>query len=147
VARDKVTTTIRFKGHDHNNYAYPLGSGFKANLRPVVDHVDLLAGDVSAKAAPGTPAYAQGTNDSTKVLATFTKPDWTVDADGYNSVTYTYTAARNQYFRLRGTNLGMNVPGETSNGNPLPDQKTVVTEHIGRLNGIHDGHHNAGWVY
>ncbi|RQR63066.1 S-layer protein [Burkholderia sp. Bp9125] len=146
-AGDKVTITIRFKSPDRNNYAYPLGSGFKANLRPVVDHVDLIAGDVGSRAAPGTPAYAKGTNDSTKVVATFTKADWTVDADGYNSVTYTFTADRNQYFRLRGTNLGMNVPGETSNGNPLPDQKTVVTEHIARFNAINDRNYNDLWFY
>ncbi|CAJ0782320.1 hypothetical protein LMG18090_01434 [Ralstonia mannitolilytica] len=146
-AGDKVTITIRFKSPDHNNYEYPLGSGFKANMRPVVDHVDLIAGDVTAKAAPGTPEYAKASNDSTKVVATFTKADWKVDADGYNSITYTYTATKNQYFRLRGTNLGMNVPGETSNGNPLPDQKTVVTENVARFNAINDRNYNDLWFY
>ncbi len=146
-AGDKVTITIRFKSPDHNNYEYPLGSGFKANMRPVVDHVDLIAGDVGPKAAPGTPAYAKATNDSTKVVATFTKADWKVDADGYNSVTYTTTATKNQYFRLRGTNLGMNVSGETSNGNPLPDQKTVVTENVARFNAINDRNYNDLWFY
>jgi hypothetical protein len=146
-AGDKVTITIRFKSPDHNNYEYPLGSGFKANMRPVVDHVDLIAGDVTAKAAPGTPEYAKASNDSTKVVATFTKADWKVDADGYNTVTYTYTAAKNQYFRLRGTNLGMNVSGETSNGNPLPDQKTVVTENAARFNAINDRNYNDLWFY
>lgn len=146
-AGDKVTITIRFKSPDHNNYEYPLGSGFKANMRPVVDHVDLIAGDVTAKAAPGTPEYAKASNDSTKVVATFTKADWKVDADGYNSIAYTYTAAKNQYFRLRGTNLGMNVPGETSNGNPLPDQKTVVTENVARFNAINDRNYNDLWFY
>jgi hypothetical protein len=146
-AGDKVTITIRFKSPDHNNYEYPLGSGFKANMRPVVDHVDLIAGDVTAKAAPGTPEYAKASNDSTKVVATFTKADWKVDAEGYNSITYTYTAAKNQYFRLRGTNLGMNVSGETSNGNPLPDQKTVVTENAARFNAINDRNYNDLWFY
>jgi hypothetical protein len=146
-AGDKVTITIRFKSPDHNNYEYPLGSGFKVNMRPVVDHVDLIAGDVTGKAASGTPAYAKDTNDTTKVVATFTKADWKVDADGYNTVTYTYTAAKNQYFRLRGTNLGMNVSGETSNGNPLPDQKTVVTENAARFNAINDRNYNDLWFY
>ncbi|MCT7296523.1 S-layer protein [Ralstonia sp. CHL-2022] len=146
-AGDKVTITVRFKSPDHNNYEYPLGSGFKVNMRPVVDHVDLIAGDVTGKAASGTPAYAKDTNDSTKVIATFTKADWKVDADGYNSITYTYTAAKNQYFRLRGTNLGMNVSGETSNGNPLPDQKTVVTENAARFNAINDRNYNDLWFY
>ena len=146
-AGDKVTITFRFKSPDHINYEYPLGSGLKANMRPVVDHVDLIAGDVTDKAAPGTPAYAKDTNDSTKVIATFTKTDWKLDTDGYNSITYTYTAAKNQYFRLRGTNLGMNVSGETSNGNPLPDQKTVVTENAARFNAINDRNYNDLWFY
>ena len=59
----------------------------------------------------------------------------------------TTTATKNQYFRLRGTNLGMNVSGETSNGNPLPDQKTVVTENVARFNAINDRNYNDLWFY
>lgn len=146
-AGDTVTVTIRFKSPDHNNYQYPIDSGLNVNVRPTVDHVDLIAGDVTPRAAAGSPGYSKDTNDSTRVIATFTAADWKLDKDGYNTVTYTYKAAKNQYFRLRGTNLGMNVPGETQNGNPLPDQKTVVTEDAARFNAINARNYNDLWFY
>ena len=37
------------------------------------------------------------------------------------SVTFSYKAEKNQYLRLRGTNLGLNVPDQTQKGNPLND--------------------------
>lgn len=146
-AGETVTVTIRFKSPDHNNYQYPINGGVNVNMHPVVDHVDLIAGDVTPRAASGTPGYSKETNDSTKVIATFTSTDWKLDKDGYNTVTYTYTATKNQYFRLRGTNLAMNVPGETSNGNPLPDQKTNVTEPDARFNAINARNYNDLWFY
>ncbi|WP_225934613.1 MULTISPECIES: S-layer protein [unclassified Cupriavidus] len=147
TAGETVTVTIRFKSPDRNNYQYPINGGVNVNMRPVVDHIDLIAGDVTPRAAAGTPEYSKETNDSTKVIATFTSADWKLDKDGYNTVTYTYKAARNQYFRLRGTNLGMNVAGETSNGNPLPDQKVSVTEADARFNAINARNYNDLWFY
>ncbi|GJG96965.1 S-layer protein [Cupriavidus pauculus] len=146
-AGETVTVTIRFKSPDRNNYQYPINGGVNVNMRPVVDHIDLIAGDVTPRAASGTPEYSKDTNDSTKVIATFTSADWKQDKDGYNTVTYTYVAAKNQYFRLRGTNLGMNVAGETSNGNPLPDLKTTVTEDNARFNAINARNYNDLWFY
>lgn len=146
-AGETVTVTIRFKSPDRNNYQYPINGGVNVNMRPVVDHIDLIAGDVTPRAAAGTPEYSKETNDSTKVIATFTSTDWKLDKDGYNTVTYTYKAAKNQYFRLRGTNLGMNVAGETSNGNPLPDQKVSVTEADARFNAINARNYNDLWFY
>lgn len=95
-----------------------------AKMKPAVDHIDLIGGDVTGLAEKGTPAYDKDTNDSTRVVATFTSEDWTTDANGYNVITYDLPkASKDQYFRLRGTNLGMNVPGETLDGNPLIDPK------------------------
>jgi len=112
-----------------------------------VDHIDLIAGDVTPRPTPGTPEYSKETNDSTKVIATFTKTDWKLDKDGYNTVTYTFTAAKSQYFRLRGTNLGLNVPGETANGNPLPDTKTDLVENAARFDAINARNYNDLWFY
>lgn len=146
-AGDKVTVTIRFKSPDRNRFEYPLDSGVNVNVRPTVDHIDLIAGDVTRRPAPGTPEYSKETNDSTKVIATFTKTDWKLDKDGYNTVTYTFTAAKSQYFRLRGTNLGLNVPGETANGNPLPDTKTDLVENAARFDAINARNYNDLWFY
>src|SRR5262249_16137941 len=92
-AGQTVTVTIRFKSPDHNNFEYPIDSGLNVNVRPTVNHVDLIAGDVTPRAAFGTPEYNKDTNDSTKVVATFTSTDWKLDKDGYNTMTFTYTAA------------------------------------------------------
>jgi len=146
-AGETVTVTIRFKSPDRNNYEYPITDGVNVNMRPVVDHVDLIAGDVTPRAAAGTADYSKDTNDSTKVIATFTAADWKLDKDGYNTVTYTYKAAKNQYFRLRGTNLGMNVAGQTSNGNPLPDEQIAGGDNNTRFNAINARNYNDLWFY
>ncbi|AOZ09581.1 S-layer protein [Cupriavidus malaysiensis] len=144
---DKVTLTIRFKSPERNNYEYPLGSGVSFNARPAVDHIDLIAGDVVERPKPGTPAYDKDTNDSTKVIATFTRADWKVDKDGYNTVTYTFTATGSRYFRLRGTNLGPDVAGETQGGNPLADSRTTIAEDQARFNAINLRNYSDLWFY
>lgn len=144
---DKVTITIRFKSPAKNNYEKPVDSGTAANVKPVVDHVDLIVGDVGAKATAGTDAYSVATNSSTKVVKRFTSADWKVDADGYYSISYETTASKNQYFRLRGTNLGTDVSGLTSGGEPLADQRTSTTDNTQRFNDINDRNYNSLWFY
>ncbi len=73
-----VTVTIRFKSPDKNN------NGDK----PVVDHIDLIVGDVTGKTAPTDPNYKSETNPSTKMVATFTSKEWKTDAEGYTTMTY-----------------------------------------------------------
>ena len=90
-------------------------------------HVDLIVGDVGPRAAPGTPAYDQATNPSTRVLGRCTR-DWTVDKEGYNVIKVKLSADKSQYLRLRGTNLAPDVAGETANGEPLPDAKIDLTD-------------------
>ena len=101
----------------------PVGSGNVPGALAVVHQVDVIAGDVTTRAQPGTPAYATATNPFSHVLARFTASEWTTDAQGYKVMTHTLTATKDQYFRLRGTNLSPDVPGETENGEPLPDAK------------------------
>jgi hypothetical protein len=144
---DKVTITIRFKSPAKNNYQKPVDSTTPANVAPVVDHVDLIAGDVGARAVAGEAAYSVNTNASTKVVKRFTKADWTVDAEGYYSVTYETTAAKNQYFRLRGTNLGTDVAGLTQGGEPLADQRTSTADNVQRFNDINDRNYRSLWFY
>ncbi|MYM84079.1 S-layer protein [Duganella sp. FT50W] len=144
---DKVTITMRFKSPAKNNYEKPVDSGTAANVKPVVDHVDLIAGDVGTKAQPGSAAYNVATNASTRVVKRFTAADWKVDADGYSSVTFETTATRNQYFRLRGTNLGTDVAGLTANGEPLADQRTSTTDDTQRFNAINDRNYGSLWFY
>ncbi|WP_163857537.1 S-layer homology domain-containing protein [Paenibacillus elgii] len=135
---DNLQLTIRFKTPKQNNNGDPVQ----------VDHVDLISGDVTGLAQPGTPEYNKDTNDSTKVLKRFTSADWTTDAEGYHVISYNLgTASKNQYFRLRGTNLGLNVEGETSNGEPLIDPKTDIADNETRFAEIEKRNYRDLWFY
>ncbi|USX20146.1 S-layer protein [Oxalobacteraceae bacterium OTU3REALA1] len=144
---EKVVVTIRFKTPAKNNYEKPVDSGTAANVKPVVDHVDLIVGDVGPKAAQGSAAYSVATNASTKVVKRFTSADWKVDADGYFTISYETTATKNQYYRLRGTNLGTDVAGLTQGGEPLADQRTGTTDNTQRFNDINDRNYRSLWFY
>jgi hypothetical protein len=144
---EKVVVTIRFKSPAKNNYEKPVDSGTSASVKPVVDHVDLIVGDVGARAAQGTAAYAVATNASTRVVKRFTSADWKVDADGYTSISYETTASKSQYFRLRGTNLGTDVAGLTAAGEPLADQRTSTVDNTQRFNDINDRNYRSLWFY
>jgi len=144
---EKVVITIRFKTPAKNNYEKPVDSGTAANVKPVVDHVDLIVGDVGAKAAQGSAAYSVATNASAKVVKRFTSADWKVDADGYFTISYETTASKNQYYRLRGTNLGTDVAGLTQGGEPLADQRTGTTDNTQRFNDINDRNYRSLWFY
>jgi len=148
VARGaRVRITIRFKSELPSNYETSVGSGNRPGAIPVVDHVDLIAGDVGPRALPGTPAYDQATNPSTHVAARFSATSWTRDADGYNVVTHELTVDRDQYLRLRGTNLGIDVPGETQGGEPLADAKVEIADHQARFDAINDRNYADLWFY
>lgn len=96
-----------------------------------VDHIDLIAGKVSARVAKflpdGTPnpAYADETNPTTQVIARFTEENWSRGDDGSRWHTMVYHVRhvkQDMYFRLRGSNLGCGVANETDDQcNPLVD--------------------------
>lgn len=134
---NNLKITIRFKSPEKNNNGDPVQ----------VDHVDLISGDVTGKAIPGTEDYNKDTNDSTKVLKRFTSKEWTTDDDGYNVITYKVKASKNQYFRLRGTNLETDVIGETSSGEPLIDQKTDIEDNETRFAEINKRNYKDLWFY
>jgi hypothetical protein len=147
AAGQTVTLTFRWKSALPGHYEHPIGSGLFPGTLPVVDHVDLIAGDVGARAQPGTPAYAEATNPSTHVLARFDARTATTDAEGFHVVSYTLVATRPQYFRLRGTNLGTDVPGETAGGEPLADAKIDLADHQARFDAINDRNYADLWFY
>jgi hypothetical protein len=144
---EDLKITIRFKSPERNNFEFQLGSGVLANVKPVVDHIDLIAGDVTGPETPGTPGYSRDTNPSTRVLKRFTRSDWTLDAEGYFAVSYMMKAGSNQYFRLRGTNLGTDVPNETAAGEPLFDAQTTGADNVARFNAINARNYSDLWFY
>jgi hypothetical protein len=144
---ERVEVTIRFRSPDSNHYEYPIESGNPTYVKPTVNHVDLIVGEVGTRAAAGTPGYDADTNPTTRVLARFTRADWTVDAEGYNVIKTTVTADKSQYLRLRGTNLGVDVAGETAAGEPLPDAKVDLADNVARFNAINARNYNDLWFY
>jgi len=132
-----MTITIRFKSPEKNNN----------EDKVKVDHVDLIAGDVTGKVRPGTAAYNNATNSTTKVIKRFTEKDWKVDRNGYYVMKYKIKATTDQYFRLRGTNLGLNVPGEMKKGEPLIDPRTDIEDNETRFAEINKRNYKDLWFY
>ncbi|MHB1016103.1 MAG: CehA/McbA family metallohydrolase domain-containing protein [Desulfurivibrionaceae bacterium] len=128
----KMTITISFKSPARNNHGDTV----------TVDHIDLIAGEMAGKVsrllADGTtpnPGYEKDTNETTRVIATFTDKDWRPtkkpgtarqrNADnGWRTVSYHVRPLQHDmYFRLRGTNLRCGVDGETDRKcNPMADE-------------------------
>jgi hypothetical protein len=88
---------------------------------PVVDHVDLVAAEITGLVPAGHPDYTNPTNSSAQVIASFTAADWTVEEDGSRTIVHTIpNPGKSTYFRLRGTNLACGTPNETGPAAPLP---------------------------
>jgi hypothetical protein len=117
--------------------------------KPVLDHVDVIRGDVTGYKDPQKPAEYAGEwprdwidhrslqkvpaaakNTSAKLWRTFSGRRLKNAGDseltrGFKTVTFRFTAEHSQYLRLRGTNLPPSVPWETdADGNALPDLHT-----------------------
>jgi hypothetical protein len=101
---------------------------------PGIDHIDLIAGEVTGLISPSDPDYTKDNVSTTRVIARFDAKGGVKDANGIESLKWVdsgngwkkirYTAEVNgkMYFRLRGTNHPLNTPGELDGvGNPLPD--------------------------
>jgi hypothetical protein len=92
---------------------------------PVLDHIDLIAGEWAAKIDPNESTYKDPKNPTAKIMARFERHGG-IDKNGYLTYVYKFKAEANKnlYFRLRGTNLPAGVPYETDeSGNPLADSE------------------------
>lgn len=127
--RDRVRIKIKVRdprGANHCPYTFDNPSLAQVGIsqpinRPVLDHIDLIAGEVTDKIDPEDPAYTDPTNPTTEVVARFERRG-RPDKNGYVTYVYDYKADRSMYFRLRGTNMPVDVPNETdADGNPLAD--------------------------
>jgi hypothetical protein len=141
-------------GVNNSPYTFPnpslLQNGVSVPLnQPVLDHVDLIGGDVSGFKTPGAADYAgewprntnwlhlDGTtadltavpaaakNTTAALLATFNSANWTAVTVGGQpawAMTYTLPGTQSRYVRIRGTNMPAATPFETdASGNPLSD--------------------------
>ena len=90
--------------------------------KTVVDHIDLIAGEISGKVNPNSNNYTKDINRTTKLLKTFDKEDFQKNDDGWNKITFIIQIDKSMFFRLRGINIAPNTPGETDKlGNPTLD--------------------------
>lgn len=137
--KQKISVQIRFKSPETNNCTP--GVNASANFicpRPLVHHVQLIQGRINpTKAikfledgATPNPAYNAVDNTVAQVVATFDATNWSVDSEGYTTMTYTVPHVdKDMFFRIRGTNLGYGVVktdatgaviyGTDAPGNPL----------------------------
>lgn len=122
---------FKFKSPESNN-CVPDETYITSCAKPQVDHIDLIAGEITGKIDPSDEhAYKNATNPTTKVIATFSRKDFELDKEGFSTIVHHIkNVNKNMYFRLRGTNLPPNTEYETDPaGNPLPD--ALVTEKDG----------------
>jgi hypothetical protein len=115
TAGKTVTVTIAMKSPKMNENGDPVK----------VDHVDLIAGDVTGPISPSSPDYTtKETNSSTKVITSFKS---FVNKAGWLTASFKVKADKDMYFRLRGTNLAPNTANETdAQGNPLIDEDSYL---------------------
>lgn len=150
---DQTTITIRFKSPEYNNYGPITAHDTSVTNKVQVDHIDLISGEVTGKIDESQYA-SNTTNDTTKVVKRFTKKDWgKPEKDGYYTITYKVKADTDRYYRLRGTNLGTDVKGYMSNGEPLKDQSfdyegtPTPEQNEERFNKINDRNYTSMWFY
>jgi len=117
----------------------PKGKSVTVNIRVhdngKLNHIDLIAGKLTGIIPPEDPGYRTDSVSSTEVIARFdamggitdskgiASIKWTDSGEGFKEMSYRVkNPVSDMYFRLRGTNLGLNVASETDGaGNPLPD--------------------------
>jgi hypothetical protein len=134
----EVTVAIAVRdpqGTNNSPYSFPNPSLAQVNINqplnaPVLDHIDVIGGNVTGYVDPSDQArYAGGlastaaTNASAKIQKVFNTTNWTAQANGVRVMSYRVANVKaSQYLRLRGTNLPASTPGETdADGNPLLD--------------------------
>jgi hypothetical protein len=115
-----LTLTIKFKSPAENNCRVD-GQFITRCADSKVDHIDLIAGEITGRVDPKDPSYTNATNASAKVIASFSPKSWQTDKEGYNTIVYHMKdVTKNMYFRLRGTNLACGTTDETGPATSLP---------------------------
>jgi len=137
---DTVTVEMRMVVPASNNSPYQFSNPllkqigtFQPINKPLLDHVDLITGDITGVIPPTSANYAVANtteavyNPSARVAQTFNKNNSAVipQAIGNTLVAFTATLTAGStpsYVRARGTNMAPAVPNVTdSQGNPLID--------------------------
>ena len=127
------------EGTNNSPYSFPNPSLKQINISqplnaPVLDHIDVIGGNVTGYVSPtntasyaGLEGSAAASNSSAGIKKVFNSKNWTAAAGGVRVMSYRIPAVKvSQYVRLRGTNLPAATPFETdANGNPLNDYDLI----------------------
>jgi len=125
-----VKITIKARDPQGNNF-----NTYSAYTNPELNHIDIIKGKVTGKIDPASPNYNVQTVATTSVIARFdavggvtdtksiVSQQWKSIGNGWVEMSLIVPNVTDSvYFRLRGTNLGLNVINETdADGNPLAD--------------------------
>ena len=127
--KNKINIEIELLDPDAPNF-----NTYSDYTNPKLDHIDLIAGQVSGIIPPSSPDYSKDSVSTTKVIARFDATGgvkdandleslkWTDSGNGWKKISFQTEINGKMYFRLRGTNLALNTPGDLDGeGNPLPD--------------------------
>jgi hypothetical protein len=123
----------------NNPLLTPVGKSQPLN-KPVLDHVDLITGDITGVVAPGAPGYAvpnaSGTagaaivyNPTTKIAKQFQAANMQTVHNPHGSTKLSFTTTFKMgstpfYIRARGTNIPVGTPNVTdSAGSPFIDRQ------------------------
>lgn len=125
-----VKITIKARDPQGANY-----NTYSTYTNPVLNHIDIIKGKVTGKIDPASSKYSEQTVSTTSVIARFdaaggvtdtkniTSQKWTSLGNGWVEMSMIVPNITDSvYFRLRGSNFGLNVTNETdADGNPLAD--------------------------
>ncbi|HRZ96636.1 MAG TPA: fibronectin type III domain-containing protein [Paludibacter sp.] len=125
-----VKITIKARDPQGANY-----NTYSSYTNPVLDHIDIIKGKVTGKIDPASPNYNVQTVSTTSVIARFdsvggvtdtkniTSQKWKSLGNGWIEMSMIISNVTDSvYFRLRGSNQGLNVANQTdADGNPLAD--------------------------
>lgn len=127
--KEKITVQIRFKSPETNNCKPGVNASSNFSCKPpVVHHVQLIQGRINPDKAAKfledgvtpNPAYNAVDHTVAQVVATFDATSWSVDKEGYTTMTYTVPHAdKDMFFRVRGTNLGYGEVKKDGAGNVI----------------------------
>jgi acid phosphatase type 7 len=125
-----VKITIKARDPQGNNF-----NTYSSYTNPELNHIDIIKGKVTGLIDPSSPKYNEQTVSTTSVIARFdavggvtdtkniTSSAWKNLGNGWVEMSLIVPNVTDSvYFRLRGTNQGLNVSNETdADGNPLAD--------------------------
>jgi len=125
-----VKITIKARDPQGVNY-----NTYSAYNNPVLNHIDIIKGKIGAKIQSADARYTVDTVATTSVIARFdaaggvtdsksiVSQQWKSLGNGWVEMSLIVSNVTDSvYFRLRGSNLGLNVTNETdAAGNPLAD--------------------------